>query len=105
RSLFDHYVTIVRARSRGAGALKNGRNSPQQDLEIQPQRPFLDILQIQLHPFLKRNRASASHLPQACDAWLHAKPSALPVFAEGFIVTEREWTRTHQAHLTLQHVK
>src|ERR1700730_12934433 len=64
---------------RGSGSTRapeNGRNGSQQNFKIQPQRPFIDVLQVQLHPFLERDRTSAPNLPQACYSWPHAEATA-----------------------------
>src|SRR5262249_33044871 len=87
------------------GAAQHRRNRTQQNLEVQPERPFVNVLQIQLHPLLERNVAATTHLPQTGDARLHAESPALPVFTEAFIVPHRQGPRTYQTHVSDEDVE
>jgi len=52
------------------------------DLEIQPERPPTDVLEVQLQPLLEWKVASARNLPEAGDPGLHAETLALDAAVE-----------------------
>ena len=56
---------------------KYGRNGLQHDPKIQPEGPFIDVLQIQLHPLVEIYIVSARNLPKTGDSRLHAEPAPL----------------------------
>ena len=49
--------------SHSAGARKHGADGPQEDSQIETQRPLVDILQIESHPGIKIGVAPSAHLP------------------------------------------
>ena len=49
--------------SGGTSSSEHGGNSLGKDLNVQPERPFIDILEIKLHPLLEWNGVSAVNLP------------------------------------------
>src|SRR5579863_3311967 len=87
--------------SRGAGTSQDRGNRLDQDLQVKLERPFIDVLQIQLHPLFKRDRASAANLPEAGDTRTNAEAAALPVFVEAFVVANRQWARPDEAHIAI----
>src|SRR6267154_3470744 len=48
-------MTLGRSRS-----FQYRRNSLEQNFEVQQQRPFVDVLEIEFHPLLERNRTAAA---------------------------------------------
>ena len=54
-------------------AKKNCRNSLDDDLDIQPDRPIANIKQIKTNPFLVRDIRLSSHLPKTGQTWLNGK--------------------------------
>src|SRR5947208_3252307 len=64
RCLLDVQTTRTLRRSQ---ALEHCGNGFQQNLQIEPERPLIDILHVELHPFLELNVAPPVYLPQAGD--------------------------------------
>src|SRR3990167_6013114 len=52
-------------------------DSPEEDLDVQPRRPPVDVLQVQLHPLLEEH-GLALDVPEADHARRHAQLSPLP---------------------------
>src|SRR5450432_374350 len=89
---------------RGPRAAQYSRNGTQQNLQVQPQRPFVYVLQVQFHPLFEWNLAASLDLPKARDTWLYAKSPALPVFVEAFIIPHRQRTGPHQTHIPQENI-
>ena len=96
----SHGTRLGRARP-----TQHRRNGARQDFYIEPERPFVHVLQVQPHPLLQRNRASAVDLPKTGDAGTNAEAPSLPIFIETLVVAHRKRTRTYEAHVTLQYVE
>ena len=76
-----------------------------QDLNIAPQGPVIDILDVQLDDFFKiLDVAAAADLPQAGDAGFHGQ-AALVVALVLLIFVQRRRAGANQAHIAAQHVK
>src|SRR5262245_54991927 len=76
------------AGSAGAGPTQHGRDGSEKDRQIQPEAPFVDVLEVETHPVLEIDVAPASDLPQAGDPGLHRQTAAvparnLPLFVDG----------------------
>src|SRR5579871_1322289 len=54
-------------RSGSPGASEHCWNGAQQNLEVEAERPHIDVLQVELHPLLEGNAVAAHDLPQAGD--------------------------------------
>src|SRR3954470_17961677 len=80
------------------------RECLQEDLEIQSQRPLVDVLQIHGNPSVEADVASPAYLPQAGKARRHAEAPHQPGLRESAYVPDRERARPHQRHLTDQYV-
>jgi len=93
------------ANSGGAGTPENCRDCACQNLQIQPQRPLVDVAHVELHPFLERNGAPAVDLPEARDARPNAEPPAVPVLIKSLIIADWQRPGSYQAHVTFQDVK
>src|SRR5712672_1234880 len=68
--------------SRRSRAPEDRGNGLDENFQIKPQRPPIDVLQIQLHPSLEGNRASSADLPETGNAGANAEAPEMPVFAE-----------------------
>ena len=90
----------------GARSPQNYRHGAQKNFHIQPQRPIVDILQIQTHPFLKiLHFVASADLPEASQPRLDAEAPAVRqiIKSQGFI--HGQGPGTHQTHLSLQHIE
>ena len=90
--------------SSGACAAKYGWDGEGQYFKVQPQRPLVDVLHIQLHPLLKWNRITAVHLPQTSDSRFNAEAAALPILMESLVIAYGKRAGAHQAHIALQNI-
>src|SRR6266498_796181 len=88
----------------GAASAQHRRNRPQQYLEIQPRRPVVDVLQVELHPAVEVDLVAAAHLPEAREAGLHRQPAAVPAVVRGHLLGDGG-AGADQAHVALQHVQ
>src|SRR4051812_37144945 len=62
-----------------AGAADHGHGRPGQDLDLQPERPAVDVLQVQPRPLREvSDRVAAARLPDAGDAGHDAELAHLP---------------------------
>src|SRR5262245_5591118 len=61
-----------------ASAAENGGNGLEQDLEVQSQRPVVDVLQVQLPPLLEVDGVAPRDLPEAGEARPDAEAPARP---------------------------
>src|SRR5258708_40080085 len=89
----------------GSRSSNHGRNGHRQNLQIEPQRPFIQIFQIEFHPLLESDRTATLHLPQAGNPGSHTESPPMPVLREPVDVPYRQWPRANQAHVTLQHIE
>src|SRR5580704_4558888 len=87
-----------------ACAAQNSRYGLRQYLDIQPQRPLVDVLQVQFHPLFKRDRVAPVNLPKAGDPGLYAEPASVTISVEHLIVAKGHGSRTHKAHFSLQDI-
>src|SRR5208282_3738975 len=95
-----------RAISFGAGGRENGGNGAQQNFQIKPQRPVINVFEVEPHPLLKvRDLVASADLPEAGDAGLHAQAAAVGQVVETSYLVHRQRTRTHEAHFTAQDIE
>jgi len=77
----------------------------QEDLDVEPGRPTLRVLQVQPDHFVKFNAVSAIHLPKPCDPRLDFQYSTtVPCLIRGYFVWNCR-ARTYQRHVTFQNVQ
>ncbi len=89
---------------RRAAGEKNGRDGLEQDLEVEPQRPLVDVAQIEGDPVVEVvDPGAAGDLPEPGDAGFHGQPPALPALVALDLVGDRR-PRPDQRHLSLEHV-
>src|SRR5258707_870559 len=72
----------------------------QQNLEVHPETPAADILQIQIHSSLERWIPSCCNLPKSGDSGCHVQPRQM-FNGVGCEIVQRMWARTDQAHFAL----
>ena len=53
------------------------RDCFQHDADVQPEGPIIDVLEIQLHPFIEIDIVPAGDLPKTGDAGLDTQPASL----------------------------
>src|SRR5580692_1213792 len=87
-----------------ARAFKHCWNGAREDFHVKPERPFIDVFDIHLHPLLERDRIPAVNLPKAGDARTNTEAAPLPIFAEQLIVAHGHGARSDEAHIPLQDV-
>src|SRR6266536_1857922 len=88
---------------RRAPARQNGRNRPQQNLQIQRRRPVVDVLQVELHPVIEIDLVPAADLPETSQARLHGEAAAVPAAVRLHLFRDRR-ARPDQAHVALEHI-
>ena len=54
-----------------ASAEQYGWNGSEQQFDVKPQRPFINVFQIHFHPGVKIDIVSTAHLPDAGQTRLH----------------------------------
>jgi hypothetical protein len=55
------------------GTADDRRDGPQEDLEVEQERPAVDIGQVSLHPPVELRLVARLHLPEPGDPRLHAE--------------------------------
>src|SRR6266508_1184719 len=81
-------------------------NRTEQDFEIQPERPVVNVLEVQAHPVFELDDLIATaDLPQAGEAGLDAEAPAVGQIMEAsdFVHGQGPWT--DEAHLAAQDVE
>src|SRR5215218_653214 len=53
-------------------------NRPEQDLDVEPQRPAVDVLEVALDPSIEVGLTPRADLPEAGDTGLHRQPAPVP---------------------------
>src|SRR3954451_10519568 len=87
----------------GAAAAQHRRNRAQQDLQIEPWRPVVDVLQVELHPAVEVDLVAAADLPETRQSRLHRQPPPMPPVVRRHFL--RNWRpRTDEAHVALEHI-
>src|SRR5262245_59503002 len=77
----------------------------EQDLDVEGERPVLDVVEVQLEPLREWEIAPPGDLPQAGEARLQAEALALDALVEEVNVSQRHRARPDQAHLPGQHME
>ena len=76
---------------------------PGEDAQVEPERPALDVVKVQLDPAVEVIVAPGGDLPQAGDPRLDRQPAPVPERVTGDFAGQ--WRpRADQTHLALQHV-
>src|SRR5450759_3009434 len=89
----------------GSAALQcdHSRYGPGDDLEIEPQRPAIDVLEIALDPPVEVGIVPRADLPETGDAGFHRQPPPVPDVIALDLGGQRR-ARPDEAHLAAQHV-
>src|SRR5580704_13479097 len=87
----------------GAAAREDHGQRLQDELEVLPQAPVIDVLHVQVHPLLERDLIATAHLPDARQAGSNGKPPALPGLVLRDLYGDRR-ARTHDAHLAAEDI-
>src|SRR5262249_8379105 len=98
RSRPDIDLPLVRAPRR-----QNHRHRAEQDLDVEAERPSIDVSEIQTHPVLEVHAVAAGDLPEAGDSRLHGEAPALPALVLLDLLRDRR-ARPDEAHVALEHV-
>src|SRR5947209_17947633 len=87
----------------GACPRDHGPRRSHEDLEIEPQRPVVDVFEVHLHPVVEaRDLIASAHLPEARDPRTDAQLPLVPEAVAIELVRERG-TRTDERHVAFQH--
>src|SRR4051794_38208236 len=79
------------------GGAENGRERLHQDRNVHPERPVLEVVEVEPHQVVEAQVRTARNLPEAGDSGKHVVALAVPVF-ELLVVTQRERARAAQPH-------
>src|SRR2546422_513537 len=91
--------------SLGARSEQNNGNRPAENLQVKPQRPVIDVFQIQPHPVGEvMHLVAAADLPEASQPRLDAQAPAMRQVVESPDFIERQRPRAHQAHFAADHI-
>src|SRR6266446_1667650 len=99
---------IRMASLRCSGSLEYSRHGFREDLQVKPQRPSANVLQIEFHPLFEGDRTPSLNLPETGNSRANAEAPPLPVLAESIeqlVIAQLQRTRTDQAHVPLQYVE
>src|SRR3990170_6372311 len=81
----------------------HGGDRPGDDRYIEPDRPVLQVREVEPDEVVERQAGPAGDLPEARHAREHRIASAMPSLEEP-VVAKRQRARTDEAHLALEHV-
>jgi hypothetical protein len=91
--------------SLGSSATQNRWDCLRKNLEVETQGPVINIFQVLSHPGIEILVIATIDLPQAGDPGFHAKAAFQPERLKALHIAQREWTRTHQAHIAFDDVE
>src|SRR5687767_11966940 len=95
-------LTLRQLISAAAGEDRKGRL--EEDRDVEPDRPVLDVVEVEPHEVVEREVRAARDLPQARDSRQHEIALAVPRL-ELVVVAQRQGSRADQAHLAGEHVQ
>src|SRR5215218_5217447 len=81
------------------GPAEDDRDRAGEDLEVETQRPLVDVLQVERDPVVEAELASAAHLPEAGHPGRGAEPAHEPRLVEELHVAHGHRSRTHERHV------
>src|SRR5687768_18404627 len=88
----------------GAGSPNDCRQSSRHDADVQPERPLLDVLAVEVHDVLEiHHRAATADLPQARDSGLRVQPAEMMVLI-GCEVRLEKRPRSDEGHVSPEDV-
>src|SRR2546428_5190569 len=77
---------------------QDGRDGSEQDQQVTPRRPRLDVVDVQPDHVVVRQPRPSADLPQSGDAGADVQASAVPVLVQRYLVAKRG-PGTYQAHV------
>ena len=86
-------------------AHKHGSGSTQKEFHVEPRRPGFGISEIQSNHLIELDTASAIHLPEPGNAWLHVQDSSSVPCPVGRHFVGNRGTRSDQRHFSLEHIQ
>jgi hypothetical protein len=85
---------------------EHGGDGSQEDDEVEPERPVVDVAEVHLDPLLEAgDGVAATCLPFAGDAGFDAEAAAVGDFGKGLDLVERQWARTDEAHVAFDDIE
>src|SRR5262249_61197813 len=96
-------VTRTRSTSVGAAAAEDGRDGLDQDRDVEPDRPVLEVEEVEPDEVVEAEVRAARDLPEAGHAGDDDVGLAVPG-VEALVVAQRQRARADEAHLAAQHV-
>ena len=87
----------------GAGAADHGRDGLREDRDVQPDRPVLEVVEVEPDQVVEAEARAARDLPEAGHAGEHEVALAVPGL-ELLVVAQRQRPRADEAHLAAEHV-
>src|SRR5439155_15275195 len=91
--------------SLGARSEQNNGNRPAENLQVKPQRPVVDVFQIQPHPICEiMHIVAAADLPETSQPRLDAQAPTMRQVVESSDFIDRQRPRAHQAHFAADHI-
>src|SRR5690606_30540216 len=89
---------------RSASPAQDGGDRAEDELDVEPQRPVVDVAKVEAHPVLEVDLVSPRDLPEAGESRPGAQASALPPLVALHLACDGR-TRTDEAHVALEHVQ
>src|SRR5215510_13384514 len=83
---------------------KQRRQCFENDLQIEPERPILNVEDVELYHLFERKAITTADLPEPCQSGLYIQPLTMP----GFVAFDFVWNRrtgTDQTHFPLEDVE
>src|SRR5688572_749813 len=87
-----------------ASACENGRDRLQEDGDVEPDRPVLEVVEVQANKVVEAEVRAARDLPEAGQARQDEVALAVPRL-ELLVVAKRQRPRADETHLPAQHVQ
>src|SRR5690606_12226991 len=82
----------------------HGRDGAQENLGVEPGRPVLRVVEIEAHHLVKGEVRATVDLPESGQARLDEQSLEMPILIRLHLFRDR-WTRSDQAHVTLEHLQ
>src|SRR5215208_7503504 len=84
--------------------LQDGRDRARQDLQVERERPRVDVLQVERDPIVEPELAPPADLPRARHPRRDAEAAHEPRLAEPADVARRQRTWADEGHVALEHI-
>ena len=88
------------------GSQKHDGDRPEQNFQVKPERPIVNVFEVKSHPILEiLDLIATADLPEAGEAGLYTQTAAMGQIVETFNLIHRQWTRPNKTHLAAQDVE